>query len=130
MSLLERTIFAADDRYEIAGLPFRVGPGRKGDGDLILYVLTREGWRMVPMELSFFLADFHGQVEDVLYKRTGRGEGGSYFLNAVRGAMRNGYKHAQAILESEKYFSRRPQPPQPKLFDWEREGLFGDEEVA
>lgn len=123
-SLLEpRRPFAVGESGIAGGVQYRVEPGRKAKGDLILKLRAPE-WVAVGMDLGGLLADFHCQVEDLLYPPTqGSNKGGGKFFEHLVRARKHGWRFAAQVLASEKTLSRIT-PTTPTLFDWQAEGVF------
>lgn len=94
------------DSVEVSGVAFRIVLGRKwapnGGQDLRLETLTAAGWRPVDMALGFFLADFFGENEDVLYPPGDGNKGGRMYLGRCSVAYRDGWEVAVGKLAEEK----------------------------
>jgi hypothetical protein len=85
----------------IDGIEFRVSRGTKFPDDLVLWARGTDGrWRMVHMDLAFFLVDFLADNED---RRTPhvsfwKVNGQKFFMTACWDAARNGWQAAAAKL--------------------------------
>ena len=101
-------------QFALGGIEFRVRPGRKADGDLVLEWMTSEGWRAIPMSVGLMLNDFHYSVEDHLYPPPFY-KGGRYWLEYVRHAVDHGWRKAWAGVEAAK--SVKSLSSTPDLFD-------------
>ncbi len=129
MSLLEpRPEFEIGESGMAGGVEYRIERGHKptppgsARPDMLLKIRARE-WVAVGMDFSGLLADFHNQVEDILYPPALGKKGGRKFFEHLERARKHGWRFAAAILHSEKVLSRI-EPPEPRLFDWEAEGMF------
>ncbi len=115
-----RRDFVVGEEGIAGGMRYRIDPGRKKEGDLILKLWDGKSWVPIGMELGGMLADFHYQVEENLYPRNAGFKGGEKYFEHMRRAVKNGWRFAGAILTAERQTSQA----QPKLFDWEAEGIF------
>lgn len=98
--------FAAGMTGELNGIRWRVTTGRKGQGDLVLWVCSSE-WRMVPMALGFLLADFFTDNEGRIHSlAVGRRGGGKYLAELEHAAWR-GWRVPTGYLEAERKAARR-----------------------
>lgn len=107
------------------GVEYRIEAGRKAPGDLILKIRAPE-WVAVGMDLGGLLADFHSQVEDLLYPPALGKKGAGKFFEHLQRARRHGWRFAAAVLSSEKTLRRFQIPAAPSQlpFDWDAEGIF------
>lgn len=118
-----RPPFGPGESGVAGGVEYRVETGRKGPGDMVLK-LRAPGWVAVGMDFSGLLADFHNQVEDILYPKTLGKKGGGKFFEHLALARKHGWRFAAAILASEKAL-RHIHPPQQQIpYDWGQEGDF------
>lgn len=102
--------FRVGDGGIIGGLRWRVVVGAKADGDMVVEIQTG-GWERVKMGATLLLADFHYQVEDILY---GHKRGGEYILAAIASAVRkDGHLEATRKIEMERNHKMRPAFPVP-----------------
>lgn len=101
--------FGVGDSGCIAGMEWKVMRGRKAPGDLVLVARVPD-WTYVSMEWGGLFADFHYQIEDILYPDA---KGGKKYLEHVRRATRSGFVSANYLLRLEKRSKGIPQ----RLFD-------------
>lgn len=105
-----------------AGLEWKIIPGEKAPNDLVLVVRVSD-WTYVPMAWGALFADFHYQVEDILYPH---GKGGKKYLEHVRRAASYGWEYATRFLDSEK----RTRGIEQQLFTHERAASLPSPENA
>ena len=89
----------------IAGVPFRVVPGRKAPGDLRVEWGTSDStWTAVPMSAAFLLTDFFCENEDWLaqFNPHWRYTGTEWFLKEQAGAARLGWKQAAERVDEQR----------------------------
>jgi len=96
--------FQVGDEGELNGIEWRIVQGSKTRNDIVLQIRCNE-WTKPKMALSFLLADFHTQSEDILvadnyFKRPAIG--GQMFLNSVRTATQVGWRWVAAKLEEQR----------------------------
>ena len=96
--------FRVGDSGELGGIQWRIVQGSKTENDFVLQIRCAE-WTKPKMALSFLLADFHTQSEDLLvadgyFKRPAIG--GQMFLNSVRNATQVGWQWASERLEEQR----------------------------
>jgi hypothetical protein len=88
----------------VGGVPFRVVPGRKGEGDRRLEWWTDLSWQPVPMAAAFLLVDFFTENEDHLavLRPHWRVPGGDYFFGALHEARHHGWEVATAKVQEQR----------------------------
>lgn len=100
--------FANGDQGTIGPVEWRVRRGGKAPGDLVVE-LRSPGWCRVKMAVVCLLADFHYQVEEILYPRAEGKAGGEYILGALTEACRDsGWAAVAARIERERNGGRYP----------------------
>ena len=83
------------------GLQWRVVRGKKRAGDLRMEWNVAGRWVPVGMDASFVLADFHYEIEDVLYPPP-QHLGGEKFHRALRASIEHGWRRAASELDAER----------------------------
>jgi hypothetical protein len=113
--------FAPGWERHIAGLRFRVVPGKKANGDLRLDWETPTGWRAVPMSVGFLLADFLHENEEALKAAgyfPGYAVGGDYYLRQLRAAVDEGWEAATNRLAQQRQERAARTASEPVLASW------------
>lgn len=101
------TFAPGDEGYLPGGIEYRVVQGRKAPGDMRLDIRVKgSAWVPVPMNLGALLADFHFQVEDILYPRGCGLQGGEKYMRFLRTAVNEGHEAASGSLYREKHRPR------------------------
>ena len=108
------------DPFTVAdGTRFRILPGDKKPGDLVLELHADGRWRRVTFETVGVMVEFLYRNEDLLYppKRDGGNNlGGEKVFRFLRECIRSGHPDAWRNLEMEKRLKRERQLNQPSLF--------------
>lgn len=75
---------------------YRIRPGVKVPGDLVLDAWTGNHWQPVPMTAALFLVDFFTENEDLIaqYRPHWRRNGDTNFLLALPAARKLGWREA------------------------------------
>lgn len=98
-----REHWEANRQYIVSGLKFRTVRGSKDsrtvDPDVRLDVWNGREWVPVSMGLSFFLAEFHYEIEDRLYPPALGNLGGQMFLDHLSKAVVHGWQYALELLQ-------------------------------
>jgi hypothetical protein len=87
------------------GVRFRIIPGAKRPGDLIIELESAGQWRRVKFETVGLLVEFLYRNEDHLYPPRSQGgdyDGGERVFKFLRSCLRHGYPAAVRNLEWEK----------------------------
>jgi hypothetical protein len=93
--------FACGLDVEVSGLGFRIVPGSKVPGDLILQWRTPGGWRHIRLDALGLLADFFYENEHWLYPPPAN-EGGEYVRRFLGTAVSRGWECAASRLHEER----------------------------
>lgn len=113
--------FRPGQEFEICGQQFRIRPGVKEPGDMVLEYLAVTGkWRAVQMEMVGFMTNFLYHNEEIIYPLTKGFKGGKKFMFYLNKCVRNGWQDATRELKSEIKNKRC----------LEQRGLWSDEEAA
>jgi len=97
--------FKPGDTGKVGELHWRISRGNKAEGDMVLDVKAAD-WTRVKLCVACLFADFHYQVEDILYPTR---RGGEYPLSAIAEACReNGWRHVADRIERERNGGQRP----------------------
>ena len=102
----------AGDTVDMGPLHFRVRPGSKVPGDLVLELDTPGGWVRLPMAVMFLQADFYAENEQHLKdsgERPGWKFGGVEYLQPrLDRAMQSGWGPVAAEVTEQRRAKERP----------------------
>lgn len=102
--------FRAGQSEEISGLRFRIGPGGKKPGDLVVQWRTPAGWRHIKLDALAFLTDFFYENEHWLFPPPCAG--GERVRHFLRDAVADGWALTVDRLHEERARAKA-RPPNP-----------------
>lgn len=96
--------FAVGDEFVVGGLRFRITSGLKAEDDLVMWWLTPDGWRRVPMAVVAMMTEFFVENEGVLkaHRPHWRHDPADFFIGFLRHAIARGWVDADAQLQRDR----------------------------